>query len=146
MYGAPGWVCHHNTDLWRASAPIDGAFWGLWPTGGAWLTTMLWQHYLFSGDREFLAKVYPIMKGSCEFFLDTLVEEPTHHWLVTCPSVSPEHGHHGQVSICDGPTMDEAILRDLFGETAEAARILDKDKAFAQELLAKRAQLVPYQI
>jgi len=146
MYGAHGWVCHHNTDLWRASAPIDGAFWGLWPTGGAWLTTMLWQHYLFSGDKKFLASVYPVMKGSCEFFLDTLVEEPAHHWLVTCPSVSPEHAHHDNTSICDGPTMDEAILRDLFGETAEAARILGKDKTFAQELLAKRARLAPYQI
>jgi len=146
MYGAPGWVCHHNTDLWRASAPIDGAFWGLWPTGGAWLTTILWQHYLFSGDREFLAKVYPIMKGSCEFFLATLVEEPTHHWLVTCPSVSPEHAHNDNTSTCAGPTMDEAILRDLFGETAEAAHILDKDKSFAQELLAKRERLAPYQV
>lgn len=146
MYGAGGWVCHHNTDLWRATAPIDGAFWGLWPTGGAWLTTMLWQHYLFSGNKQFLARVYPIMKGASQFFADTLVEDPSNHWLVTCPSVSPEHAHQPGVSICVGPTMDEAIIRDLFGETAEAARILGKDEAFRRELLAKRARLAPYQI
>ena len=112
--GAGGWVCHHNTDLWRATAPIDGPPWGIWPTGGAWLCQHLWDHYEFSGDKQFLAKVYPAMKGAAQFFLDTLVEEPKHKWLVTCPSLSPENGHPVGVSVCAGPTMDMQIIRDLF--------------------------------
>jgi alpha-L-fucosidase 2 len=104
QYGAGGWVCHHNTDLWRATAPIDGPLWGFWPTGGAWLCTHLWNHYEFSGDRRFLQRVYPVMKGAAQFFLDTLVEEPKHKWLVTCPSISPENKHPGGVAICAGPT------------------------------------------
>jgi alpha-L-fucosidase 2 len=107
MYHARGWVCHHNTDAWRATAPIDAPQYGMWPTGGAWLTTHLWQHYLFTGDRAALEHDYPIFKGACEFFLDTLVEEPTHHWLVTCPSMSPEHG-----GVVASPTMDMDILRE----------------------------------
>ena len=90
-YGAGGWVAHHNTDLWRATAPVDGPNSGMWPTGGAWLLQNLWEHYLFTGDKAYLKKIYPAMKGAAQFFLDTLVEEPTHHWLVTCPSVSPEN-------------------------------------------------------
>ncbi|MCX6915260.1 MAG: glycoside hydrolase family 95 protein, partial [Verrucomicrobia bacterium] len=91
MYGARGWVTHHNTDLWRATAPIDGPSWGIWPCGGAWLCFQLWEHYRFSGDRAYLASVYPVLKGASEFFLDALVEEPKHKWLVTCPSISPEN-------------------------------------------------------
>ena len=91
--GAGGWVAHHNTDLWRATAPIDGPPWGMWPMGGAWLCLHLWDHYDSSGDKDYLAKVYPAMKGAAQFFLDTLVEEPKHNWLVTCPSLSPENGH-----------------------------------------------------
>ncbi len=93
MYGARGWVTHHNTDLWRATAPIDGPASGIWPCGGAWLCLQLWEHYQFSGDRTYLASVYPVLKGAAEFFLDALVEEPTHKWLVTCPSISPENQH-----------------------------------------------------
>ena len=93
MYNARGWVVHHNTDLWRASAPIDGAPYGMWPMGGAWLSLHLWDHYDYSGDKAFLAKAYPAMKGAAQFFLDTLVEEPKHHWLVTNPSLSPENVH-----------------------------------------------------
>ncbi|HYK20173.1 MAG TPA: glycoside hydrolase family 95 protein, partial [Pyrinomonadaceae bacterium] len=113
-YGADGWVCHHNTDLWRQTAPIDGPLWGFWPTGGAWLCTHLWQHYEFSGDKKFLANAYPVMKNAAEFFLATLVEEPKHKWLVTCPSISPENKHPAGVAICAGPTMDVQIIRDLF--------------------------------
>ena len=91
MYGARGWVAHHNTDLWRATAPVDGPNSGMWPMGGAWLLQNLWEHYLFTGDKNYLRKIYPAMKGAAQFFLDTLVEEPTHHWLVTCPSLSPEN-------------------------------------------------------
>ena len=145
-YGAPGWVAHHNTDLWRAAGPIDGPQWGLWPTGGAWLCTDLWQHYLFSGDRDFLARAYPLMKGSAQFFLATLVTEPTHGWLVTSPSLSPEHAHHGDVALAAGPTMDEQILRDLFTECINSSEILGIDADFRARLEAARAKLAPNQI
>ena len=146
QWGARGWVCHHNTDLWRASAPIDGPAWGFWPTGGAWLCKHLWDHYEFGGDREFLARAYPAMKGAAQFFLDTLVEEPKHKWLVTCPSLSPENGHPGGVSICAGPTMDMQILRDLFTNCIRAAEILGVDEDLRKQLAATRARLAPNQI
>ncbi|MFZ0827017.1 MAG: glycoside hydrolase family 95 protein [Verrucomicrobiia bacterium] len=146
MYGASGWVAHHNTDLWRATAPVDGPPWGLWPMGGAWLLQNLWEHYQFSGDKEYLEKIYPAMKGSAQFFLDTLVEEPTHHWLVTCPSLSPENPHPNRASVCAGPTMDQEILRDLFANCMRASEILGRDKAFRQQLAATRARLAPLQI
>ncbi|MDQ3816002.1 MAG: glycoside hydrolase N-terminal domain-containing protein, partial [Armatimonadota bacterium] len=140
MYKADGWVTHHNTDLWRATAPIDAAV-GFWPTGGAWLTTHLWEHYLFTGDRKFLESVYPIFKGASQFFMDILVEEPTHKWLVTCPSMSPEHG-----GLVAGPTMDMSILRDLFAQTAKASEILGVDADFRKTVLATRARLAPFQV
>jgi len=145
-YGARGWVCHHNTDLWRATAPIDGPQWGMWPTGGAWLCKHLWEHYLFGGDKEYLAKVYPTMKGAAEFFLDVLVEEPKHKWLVTCPSISPENSHRRGTSICAGPTMDMQILRDLFSNCIDAAGILGVDEEFRGELRRTRERLAPMQI
>jgi alpha-L-fucosidase 2 len=145
-WGARGWVCHHNTDLWRASAPIDGAAWGFWPTGGVWLCKHLWDHYEFGGDKDFLAKVYPAMKGAAQFFLDTLVEEPKHKWLVTCPSLSPENAHPSGISICAGPTMDMQILRDLFTNCIQAAEILEVDREFREQLAATRARLAPNQI
>jgi len=145
-YGARGWVCHHNTDLWRQAAPIDGPLWGFWPTGGAWLCTHLWTHYEFTGDRNFLARAYPVMKGAAEFFLDTLVEEPKHKWLVTCPSISPENKHPAGVAICAGPTMDLQILRDLFTQCIQAAQTLGIDKDFGAKLNDVRARLAPMQI
>ncbi len=145
-YGAGGWVAHHNTDLWRAAGPIDGAHWGLWPTGGAWLTTHLWEHYLFSGDREYLARAYPLMKGAAQFFLDTLVAEPKHGWLVTSPSLSPENAHHANTSIAAGPAMDSEILRDLFTACIRSAEILGQDAAFRARLEAVRAKLAPPQV
>jgi alpha-L-fucosidase 2 len=145
-WGARGWVCHHNTDLWRASAPIDGPTWGFWPTGGAWLCKHLWDHYEYSCDKKFLAKAYPVMKGAAQFFLDTLVEEPNHHWLVTCPSLSPENTHPYGVSICAGPTMDMQILRDLFTNCIKAAEILGIDKDFREQLATIRSRLAPNQI
>ncbi|HWL14077.1 MAG TPA: glycoside hydrolase family 95 protein [Opitutus sp.] len=146
-YGASrGWVAHHNTDLWRAAGPIDGAFWGMWPTGGAWLCRHLWEHYRYSGDREFLARAYPLMKGSAEFFLETLVPEPRHGWLVTNPSVSPENAHHPGVSLAEGPTMDAQILRDLFSDCIEASTILGIDADLRAQLAAARAKLPPNQI
>jgi alpha-L-fucosidase 2 len=148
QYGARGWVTHHNTDLWRATAPIDGPFSGMWPMGGAWLLQNLWEHYLFTRDSEYLRRIYPAMKGSAQFFLDTLVEEPTHHWLVTCPSLSPENGNPAarETSITAGPTMDLEILRDLFDHCHEAAEILGVDKEFAAQVAATRGRLAPLQI
>ena len=146
MYGAHGWMVHHNTDLWRAGAPIDGPAWGMWPSGGAWLCLHLWEHYAYSGDREYLAKVYPLLKGAAQFFIDTLVEEPTHHWLVTNPSLSPENQHPFGAAVCAGPTMDMQILRDLFANTTKAAEVLGLDAEFRQQLVSTRARLAPNQI
>jgi alpha-L-fucosidase 2 len=146
QYGAGGWVCHHNTDLWRATAPIDGPLWGFWPTGGAWLCTHLWTHYEFTGDRDFLSRVYPMMKRAAQFFVDTLVEEPKHKWLVTCPSLSPENVHPGGVAICAGPTMDMEILRDLFSQCIKAAEILGLDSELSAKLASVRSRLAPLQI
>jgi alpha-L-fucosidase 2 len=144
-WGAGGWVAHHNTDLWRAPAPIDGP-WGHWPTGGAWLCQNLWEHYLFSGDRAYLARIYPAMKGAAQFFLDSLVEEPSHHWLVTCPSASPENATPRGTSICAGPTMDEQIIRDLFSNCIQASEVLGQDTEMRSKLQAARARLAPSQI
>ncbi len=141
MYRTRGWVCHHNTDLWRATAPVDSAGTGMWPTGGGWLSTHLWQHYLFSGDRKFLAEAYPIFKGAAEFFVDNLVAEPEHGWLVTNPSHSPEH--EGMVA---GPTMDLGIVRDVFSQFESAAAILGRDEDFRQTVAATREKLAPYQV
>jgi len=140
-YGARGWVCHHNTDLWRATAPIDGARFGLWPMGGAWLCEHLWDHYDYGRDKAYLAEVYPVMKGAAQFFLDTLVDHPDGSGLVTCPSLSPENLHPFGASVCAGPAMDSQILRDLFAHVAEASQILRKDAAFRREVLAARARL-----
>jgi len=145
-YGADGWVTHHNTDLWRATAPIDGPQWGMWPTGGAWLCLHLWDHYDYTRDQAYLAKIYPAMKGAAEFFFDTLVEDPNHHWLVTCPSLSPENSHPFGTSICAGPTMDMQILRDLFAHCIHAAEILGVDEDFRTQAAATRARLAPNQI
>ena len=146
MFNARGWVCFHNTDLWRATAVIDGN-WAFTPTCGAWLTTHLWEHYQFTGDRKFLAEVYPVLKGAAEFFLDFLVEEPTHKWLVTCPSASPENGHPpGLISTSAGPTMDNQVLRDTFNQCIRAAGILGCDQDFAAQLAVTRDRLPPDQI
>lgn len=140
-YGSRGWVAHHNVDLWRATAPVDGAEWGLWPTGGAWLCLHLWDHYQFTLDDDYLTRVYPILKGASRFFLDTLVVDPVSRHLVTCPSISPENQHPHGSSLCAGPTMDNAIIRDLFSATEQAASILGVDDSFRDELLGARKQL-----
>lgn len=146
MYGARGWVCHHNTDLWRATAPIDGAPWGMWPTGGAWLCTHLWEHYDYHRDPAFLASAYPLMRGAALFFLDTLQTDPATGHLVTSPSLSPENEHSPGVSICAGPAMDQQILRDLFDQVGRAAAILNIDAEFAALVKATRARLAPDRI
>ena len=145
-YGARGWVAHHNTDGWRATAPIDGAQWGLWPTGGAWLCTHLWDRYDYGRDVAYLRSVYPLMRGAALFFLDTLQVDPVTGSLVTSPSVSPENVHPGGASICAGPAMDQQILRDLFDQVGRAAAILGTDADFARSVAATRARLAPDRI
>jgi len=145
-YGARGWVLHHNSDLWRNTAPVDGPRSGMWPTGGAWLATHLWEHYLYSGDKAFLARVYPIMKGAAEFFLDTLVEDPSGRYLVTSPSLSPENRHHADGTVAAGPAMDSQILRDLFDQVVEAGRVLGTDAAFGKQVATARSRLAPDRI
>ncbi|HZT21347.1 MAG TPA: glycoside hydrolase family 95 protein [Verrucomicrobiae bacterium] len=140
QYGCRGWVVHHNTDLWRGSAPINGID-GIWPTGGAWLCDHLWEHYLFTDDRKFLARVYPELKSASQFFVDFLVKDPKTGWLVTCPSYSPEQG-----DLCYGPTMDNQLIRALFNETIAAAKILGRDRAFSAKLARMRDQLPPNQV
>jgi alpha-L-fucosidase 2 len=143
MYGAGGWVAHHNTDLWRATAPVDGPQWGLWPTGGAWLAVALWDRYEYTHDRTYLRTIYPLLKGSAQFFLETLVEEPTRRWLVTSPSLSPENIHPYGASLVMGPTMDQQILRDLFAAVTAAARELRVDRDLRERWTATRARLAP---
>jgi alpha-L-fucosidase 2 len=143
-YNCDGWVVHHNTDLWRGTAPINGAD-GIWPMGGAWLCQHIWWHYEFSGDREFLKREYPVMKGAAEFFTGYLIPDPrrpaTNTWMITNPSFSPEHGDD-----CAGATMDNQILRDLFGNVIAASEILGVDADFRSKLKTLRAQLPPNQI
>jgi alpha-L-fucosidase 2 len=140
-YGASGWVCHHNTDGWRGTAPVDGAFYGMWPMGGAWLCKSIKDHYDFTHDEAALARRYPVLREAARFFLDTLVPDPTTGELVTCPSNSPENAHHRDVSICAGPAMDSQILRDLFDATLFAAEKQNKDAALCAQLRAARKKL-----
>ncbi|HUS86429.1 MAG TPA: glycoside hydrolase family 95 protein [Bacteroidales bacterium] len=161
-YGSRGWVFHQNTDLWRVAAPMDGPTWGTFTTGGAWLTTHLWEHYLYTMDKDYLAEVYPVIKGSVQFFMDFLVEHPNGKWLVTNPSTSPENfpaspgneryfdevtsGYRPGTTICSGSSIDMQILTDLFGYYTEAAAILGTDHDFAAKVRNARSRLVPPQI
>ena len=125
LYNCGGWTAHHNTDLWRISGPVDGVYWGMFPTGGAWLSTHIWQHYLFSGDVDFLRKNYGIMEGAAVFLLDFLTKHPKYGCLVITPSVSPEHGPDGKTtSLTAGTTMDNQIVFDVLSNTLEAMKIL----------------------
>lgn len=139
-YGCNGWVAHHNIDLWRGTAPTDAARFGMWPMGGAWLCQHIWEHYAFTGDRQFLKEYYPIMKGSAQFLLEVMVEEPKHHWLVTPFSMSPEHGYYdseGKMSfLAPSPTMDVAIIRELFPHCIEAGKVGEIVHAFVGNSLA----------
>ncbi len=154
MYGCRGWVAHHNTDLWRMAGPVDGTTWGMFPTGGAWLTTHLWQHYLYTGDKQFLAEYYPIMKGAADFLLDYLQPYPADGyikqaagWLVTAPTVSPEHGPVGKkTTVTAGSTMDNQIVFDVLSQTLAAAKILGKDESSIINLKSSIKKLPPMQI
>jgi alpha-L-fucosidase 2 len=149
-YNCNGWVLHHNTDLWRGTAPVDAAKYGMWPVGGAWLCQHLWEHYAFSGDEKFLREYYPLMRGSAQFLLELLTEEPKHHWLVTPFSMSPEHTYQdangNTASLSPGPTMDIALIRELFGHCIEAEKILRTDEDFGAKLAEALKRLPPYRI
>lgn len=145
MYGCSGWVTHHNTDLWRSCGVVDGAYWGMWPNGGAWLAQHLWEHYLYTGDKKFLKEAYPVLKGSADFFMDFLVEHPKYGWLVTCPSNSPEHGP-GPSSIIAGCTMDNQIAFDILSRTRAACLVLGEDEEYAKKLDDMVKRLPPMQI
>ena len=145
LYGANGWVAHHNTDIWRIAGPVDFADAGVWPNGGAWLTQHLWQHYLFTGDKDFLRDYYPVMKGAADFLLSFLVKHPDYGWMVTVPSVSPEHGPGG-VSITAGCTMDNQIAFDVLENTRQAAEILGESGDYIDSLKNMAAMLPPMKI
>ena len=141
MYGARGWVAHHNTDLWRSAGPVDGAKYGLWPMGGAWLLQNLWDRWDYGRDRGQLERLHPLLKGAAEFFVDALVQDPRTGELVTNPSLSPENVHPHGASLCAGPAMDSQILRDLFARCIESSRLLGVDAEFAAQLQTLRGRL-----
>jgi alpha-L-fucosidase 2 len=148
MYGARGWVAHHNTDIWRITGAVDGANWGLWNASNGWTSQHLWEHYLYSGDRKFLASIYPVLKGASTFYVDYLTEHPKYHWLVVNPDESPENtpaAHQGS-ALDAGVTMTNQIVFELFSTTIKAAEILKKDAAFADTLKLMRKRLPPMHI
>ncbi|MBR4129378.1 MAG: glycoside hydrolase N-terminal domain-containing protein, partial [Bacteroidaceae bacterium] len=154
MYDCDGWVAHHNTDLWRIAGPVDGTPWGMFITGGAWLTTHIWQHYLFTGDKEFLEQYYPVMKGAADFLVDYMQEYPATGevkqaagWVMTVPTVSPEHGPVGKnTNVTAGSTMDNQIVFDVLSQTIQAAKVLGKDNSSLFTLHSSLQKLPPMQI
>ncbi len=141
-YQARGWVLHHNTDIWRGTAPINAANHGIWVSGGAWLTTHMWEHYLFTKDENFLRdRAWPIMKGAALFFVDYLIEDPETGWLISGPSNSPENG-----GLVMGPSMDHQIIRTLFKACIEASEILKIDPEFQNQLREMTPKIAPNQI
>jgi len=154
MYGCEGWMAHHNTDLWRIAGPVDGTTWGMFPTGGAWLTTHLWQHYLFTGDKNFLRTYFPVMEGAAKFLVQYMQSYPNDGeikeaagWMVTVPTVSPEHGPEGKgTTVTAGSTMDNQIVFDVLTQVLAAAKILGKDTSHLSILNAQLAKLPPMQI
>lgn len=157
MYGARGWVLHHNTDIWRTTGAVDNGFVGIWPTSNAWFCSHLWERYLYSGDRVYLDSVYPVLKSCSEFFCDFLVCDPSTGYKVVCPSNSPENhpglfsypksdGSKMKVGLFGGVAMDNQLVYDLLDNTARAARALGRDREFADSLDALRTQITPYRI
>lgn len=149
-YDAGGWVVHTISNIWGFTSPGEHPSWGQFMAASGWLCQHLWEHYAFNGDRDYLASVYPVMKGAAEFYLDTLIEEPVHGWLVTAPSNSPENKFRTadgvEANVCMGPTMDLEILHDLFSNCIQASEILDTDDDFRATLTETRARLAPLQI
>ena len=149
MYGCRGWTLHHNTDIWRSTGAVDGPSYGVWPTCNAWLCHHLWDRYLYSGDKDFLAQAYPIMKSASEFFVDFLVKDPNTGYMVVTPSNSPENSPpqwRTKANLFAGITMDNQLVFDLFTNTERAARLLEKDELFCDTILSLRKQLPPMQV
>jgi len=149
MYGADGWVLHHNTDIWRITGAVDKAPSGMWPGGGAWLCRQVWEHYLYTGDTAFLKSIYPIMKGSALFFDQIMVKEPVHNWLVVCPSNSPENTHagsKGEATTTGGVTMDNELIFDLWNSVIASSKILGTDTEFASRLQSRLKEMAPFQV
>lgn len=154
FYGpkAKGWVMHMMTNPWLYTEPGEHPSWGATNTGGAWLCAHLWEHYIYNpSDMDYLRRIYPVMKGAADFFLSTMITEPSHQWLVTAPSSSPENefydpSTHAKVSVCMGPTMDAQLLRELFTNVSAAATILGQDEDYVALLQNTIQQLPPNQI
>jgi len=149
MYNANGWVLHHNTDIWRTTAPVDSAASGMWPTGGAWISQDLWERYLYTGDIKYLKEIYPIMKGAADFFLDFMIMDPNTGYLVVVPSVSPENVHagsNGKSTIASGTTMDNQLVFDLFTHVIEASKLVAPDADYAKKVNAALAKMAPMKI
>ncbi|WP_455585358.1 glycoside hydrolase family 95 protein [Bacteroides sp.] len=150
MYGCRGWTLHHNTDIWRSTGSVDGPGYGIWPTCNAWFCQHLWDRYLFSGNRDYLSEVYPLMRSACEFYLDFLIREPQNNWLVVAPSYSPENrpvvnGKRDFVVVA-GATMDNQMVSDLFHNTLEAASLTGESSAFTDSLQSVIQNLAPMQV
>lgn len=149
-YNAGGWVVHHNTDIWRGTAPVDSAHWGFWPGGGLWICQHLWEHYIFTGDKDFLKEYYPIMKGAAQFVMDVMVPEPKHGWLVIPFSISPEEqaiAPNGEIAgLSMTPTINIALIKDIFPHVIEAGKILDMDQDFGAQLAKALTRIPPYQL
>ncbi len=149
MYGVDGWVLHHNTDIWRVTGSIDKSPSGMWLAGGAWLSRHLWEHFLYTGDTTFLRSVYPIMKNAALFFDQVMVKEPTHNWLVLCPSSSPENTHagsEGKATITGGTTMDNELISSLWNIIIASSKTLNTDTDFANHLQSRLKEMAPFQI
>ncbi|MEY4432550.1 MAG: hypothetical protein RLZZ44_680 [Bacteroidota bacterium] len=149
MYGANGWVLHHNTDIWRVTAPVDYAASGMWPTGGAWICQDLWERYLYTGDKNFLKEIYPVMKGAADFFLDFMVVDPNSGYLVVSPSVSPENTHaggSGKATIASGTTMDNQLIFDLFTHVVAASKLVAPDENYTIKLTEALAKMSPMKV
>lgn len=146
MYHARGWNMHHNTDLWRITGIVDGGFYGMWPMGGAWLTQHIWNHYLYTGDQQFLKKHYVALKGCALFYLDVLQQDPSKKYLVVSPSMSPENTYMKSVGITAGTTMDNQLVFDVFNNFIHASEILNEDKGLSDEVKLALNKLPPMQI
>ena len=148
MYGARGWMAHHNTDIWRINGAVDGATWGVWNAGGGWLSQHLWEHYLYTGDKAYLESVYETLKGAADFYADFLVKDPANGWLVVAPGNSPENSpaaHQGS-AVTAGSTMDNQIVFDVFTSVIKASEVLGKNKQYTDSLKTLRSMLPPMQI
>ncbi|TWT77598.1 hypothetical protein Pla123a_13940 [Posidoniimonas polymericola] len=149
-YDAPGWVAHLLLNPWGFTSPGESAAWGSTVSCSAWMCQHLWDHYLYTLDEEFLAEVYPTLRGAAEFYASILIEEPTHGWLVTAPSNSPENAFLDEdgksLHTCMGPTMDQQLLRYLLGAVIDASLVLDRDQELRTRLIETRDRLAPNQI